>query len=127
MGKELKITIYTTPNCVQCDTTKRLFTKAGIEYNLIDLSNDPEAMEMVKGLGHTASPVVIAGERHWSGFRINKIQKTIDEIRKPKVDYKQQVRDLIYQGRETNKPIYEIADEVEKIIRGQIEQERRTA
>jgi glutaredoxin-like protein NrdH len=123
MGKELKITIYTTPNCVQCDTTKRLFTKAGIEYNLIDLSNDPEAMEMVKGLGHTASPVVIAGERHWSGFRINKIQKTIDEIKKPKIDYKQQVKDVI----ESEKITSVKADEIEKIIRGQIEQERRTA
>lgn len=76
----MNITIYTTPNCVQCDTTKRWFNKAGVEYKTVDLSQDAEAMEMVKGLGYSAAPVVVTDKEHWSGFRISKIKDTIDKI-----------------------------------------------
>jgi glutaredoxin-like protein NrdH len=45
-----------------------------IEYAEIDMSRDPVALEMVKTLGYTAAPVVVSGEEHWSGFRMDKIQ-----------------------------------------------------
>jgi glutaredoxin-like protein NrdH len=45
-----------------------------IEYAEIDMSQDPVALEMVKTLGYTAAPVVVSGEEHWSGFRMDKIQ-----------------------------------------------------
>lgn len=78
----MKITIYTTPTCVQCETTKRWFDKAGVEYTTVDLSQDAEAMEMVKGMGYASAPVVITELDHWSGFRISKIQDTIMEIKR---------------------------------------------
>jgi glutaredoxin-like protein NrdH len=28
---------------------------------------------MIQALGYTAAPVVIAGEEHWSGFKMDKI------------------------------------------------------
>ena len=45
-----------------------------IEFETVDMSQDAEALEMVKALGYSAAPVVIAGEDHWSGFRLDKIQ-----------------------------------------------------
>jgi len=45
-----------------------------IEYAEIDMSQDPVALEMVKTLGYTAAPVVVSGQEHWSGFRMDKIQ-----------------------------------------------------
>jgi glutaredoxin-like protein NrdH len=67
------VTVYTLPACVQCDSTKRLLTKNEIPYQEIDLSQDPEALAMVRELGYTAAPVVMAGEDHWSGFRPDKL------------------------------------------------------
>jgi glutaredoxin-like protein NrdH len=70
----MSVTVYTLPSCVQCDSTKRLLQRNQIEYAEIDMSQDPVALEMVKTLGYTAAPVVVSGEEHWSGFRMDKIQ-----------------------------------------------------
>lgn len=43
-------------------------------FEIVDLTEDPAAMEKVKGLGYQQAPVVIADEDHWSGFRPDKIQ-----------------------------------------------------
>lgn len=67
------VTLFTLPACVQCDSTKRVLTRNSIEYREVDLSLDTEAMEMVRGMGYTAAPVVIAGDEHWSGFRPDKL------------------------------------------------------
>lgn len=69
----MSITVYTLPSCVQCDSTKRVLTKNGIEFNTVDLSTNETAMEMIKTLGYQAAPVVIAGDDHWSGFRPDKL------------------------------------------------------
>jgi glutaredoxin-like protein NrdH len=45
-----------------------------IDFNEVDMSQDAIALEMVKSLGYTSAPVVIAGDDHWSGFRLDKIQ-----------------------------------------------------
>ena len=67
------ITVYTLPACVQCDSTKRLLTRNEISYNEVDLSQDPDALAMVREMGYSAAPVVVAGEDHWSGFRPDKL------------------------------------------------------
>jgi len=66
-------TVYTLPSCVQCDSTKRLLKRENIEYNEVDLSQDEEAMNTVRSLGYSAAPVVISGDQHWSGFKMDKI------------------------------------------------------
>lgn len=67
------VTVYSLPNCVQCDSTKRLLTRSEVAFEEVDLSQDPDAMAMVRELGYTAAPVVMAGEDHWSGFRPDKL------------------------------------------------------
>jgi glutaredoxin-like protein NrdH len=70
----MAVKVYTLPACVQCDSTKRMMQRNQIEYEEVDMSQDPVALEMVKTLGYTAAPVVVAGEEHWSGFRLDRIQ-----------------------------------------------------
>jgi len=67
------VTVYTLPACVQCDSTKRLLTRNEIPYNEVDLSQDSDAMAMVRELGYSAAPIVMAGDDHWSGFRPDKL------------------------------------------------------
>lgn len=66
------VTVYTTPACPQCMTTKRWLDKRGVTYNTVDLSQSPDDMDAVKALGYSAAPVVVIGgsyDVHWSGFR----------------------------------------------------------
>lgn len=69
----MSVTVYTLPNCVQCENTKRVLTKNSVEFATVDLSEDEAAYEMVKSLGYQAAPIVIAGDDHWSGFRPDKL------------------------------------------------------
>jgi glutaredoxin len=47
----------------------------GIEYNVLDVTEDPAALEQVKSLGYLQAPVVITDEDHWSGFRPDHIDR----------------------------------------------------
>src|SRR5690606_6412075 len=50
--RTMSITVYSKPACVQCDATYRALDKRGIEYSIVDISQDAEALEMVRGLGY---------------------------------------------------------------------------
>jgi glutaredoxin-like protein NrdH len=75
----MSITIYSLPNCVQCDMTKKLFTREGVEFETIDLSTDSQAAEFVRELGYQAAPVVTVDDRHWSGFKVDKIMTAVGQ------------------------------------------------
>lgn len=67
------VTVYSKPACVQCDATYRALDKHGIAYDVVDLTQDPTALELVRSLGYLQAPVVVAGGTHWSGFRPDQI------------------------------------------------------
>jgi glutaredoxin-like protein NrdH len=70
----MSITVYSKPSCVQCDATYRALNKQGLEYEVVDITTDAEALENVKALGYQQAPVVFADGDHWSGFRPDKIK-----------------------------------------------------
>ena len=67
------ITVYTKPACVQCNATYRALDSKGIEYRSVDLSKDPNALDVVKAMGYMQAPVDVTDNDHWSGFRPDKI------------------------------------------------------
>ena len=70
----MSVTVYTKPACVQCNATYRALDQAGIDYNIIDITEDAQARDYVMSLGYLQAPVVVAGEAHWSGFRPDRIK-----------------------------------------------------
>lgn len=71
-----KVTLYSKPNCRQCSATVRKFDKDGVDYNYVDISEQPEAMQFIKDLGYLQAPVVYVDEStHWSGYRPDLITK----------------------------------------------------
>ena len=74
------ITVYSKPSCPQCDATYRAMDKKGLSYDVIDISQDAAAFEFVKGLGYMQAPVVVAGERHWAGFRPDQIAAVAKQL-----------------------------------------------
>ena len=69
------ITVYSKPQCPQCDATKRWLTKNGTSYIELDITDDPDARDYVMALGYLSAPVVVAGGEHWSVFRPDRLDK----------------------------------------------------
>ncbi|MBY5441172.1 glutaredoxin-like protein NrdH [Rhizobium leguminosarum] len=65
----MTITVYSKPACVQCTATYRALDRLGVDYDIVDISQDAEALDRVRSLGYMQAPIVIAGEQHWAGFR----------------------------------------------------------
>lgn len=69
----MTVTVYSKPACVQCTATYRALDNRGIDYTVVDLSEDSEALQQVTALGYRQVPVVVAGGDHWAGFRPDRI------------------------------------------------------
>lgn len=63
------VTVYSKPSCVQCTATYRALDKAGLTYDVVDLTQDEAALAEVLALGHQQAPVVVTESQHWSGHR----------------------------------------------------------
>jgi glutaredoxin-like protein NrdH len=69
------VTVYSKPACPQCVATETALTAKGIAFSKIDMSQDQDALELVKSMGHRSAPVVVVGDESWSGFRPDMIAK----------------------------------------------------
>lgn len=72
------VTVYTTPSCQQCRFTKRWLDKHGVDYDVVDLSQDTQALDAVREMGYGSAPVVFASpapgvDVHWYGFNPEKL------------------------------------------------------
>ncbi|PVF11823.1 NrdH-redoxin, partial [Yersinia pestis] len=58
----------------------RAFDRQGISYQIIDLTEDEQALNHVKSLGYQQVPVIVAGDEHWSGFHPDKINALVQAV-----------------------------------------------
>lgn len=72
----MAIKVYSKPACVQCTATYRALDKQGLQYEIVDMSEDAEALAEVLALGYQQAPVVFADDEHWAGFRPDRIKAT---------------------------------------------------
>jgi glutaredoxin-like protein NrdH len=70
----MKVTVYSTSNCVQCMTTKRMMDNYGIRYEEVNLEENLDLLENFKAQGYLAAPIVTTDIKIWSGFRHDKIK-----------------------------------------------------
>jgi glutaredoxin-like protein NrdH len=70
-------TVYTKPDCGQCDRTKEYFDSRGITYEVVDVTESDAAFAYITGaLGYRQVPVVVNNADntdHWSGLRRDKL------------------------------------------------------
>ena len=70
----MTITVYSKPNCIACDRTKKFLDSKGIDYTPVDITEDPAAYEKVTNMGFMAAPVVVVeGGDAWSGYQREKL------------------------------------------------------
>lgn len=71
-----KITVYSKPNCMQCDFTKRFLDQHNLEYTAVDFMQDSDALARVQALGFQSLPVVVAdGVEPFFGFRPDMLEQ----------------------------------------------------
>lgn len=70
-----EITIYETPNCNGCYATKLRFTRAGVPYTVLPVTD--EVLAEYHQHGFQQAPIVSTGTRVWSGYRVTEIDATI--------------------------------------------------
>jgi glutaredoxin-like protein NrdH len=75
----MTVIVYSNPNCVQCEQTKRFLNVKGIEFESKMISESPEVMPLIEEKGYRSAPVVIAGDDNWSGFRLDKLNSLVKE------------------------------------------------
>ena len=69
------VTVYSKPNCMACNFTKKYLNEKGIEFKEINVFEDNEALAMLRDKGFSQMPVVsIEGEFH-TGFQPNLLAK----------------------------------------------------
>jgi glutaredoxin-like protein NrdH len=70
-------TVYTKPDCPNCEKTKDYFDSKGITYTSVDITAVPAALEYITAeLGYSQAPVVVNNsddQDHWSGLRRDKL------------------------------------------------------
>lgn len=67
--------VYTKPNCVQCNMTKRHMDKIGVKYTTVDITEDSAALDKLIEMGYRAAPVVVTKDDSWTGFQPEKINE----------------------------------------------------
>ena len=72
------ITVYSNPNCVQCESTKRFLNLKGIEFESKMISDSPEILSLIEEKGYRTAPVVVTETDSWSGFRLEKLNELLN-------------------------------------------------
>lgn len=71
------ITIYSKPNCMACNFSKKYLEDKGVEFKEINVFKDDKALAMLRDKGFSQMPVVsIDGEFH-TGFQPNILAKVV--------------------------------------------------
>ena len=71
------ITIYSKPNCMACNFSKKYLTDKGVKFKEIDVFEDDKALAMLIDKGYSEMPVVdICGNIH-TGFRPELLAKAV--------------------------------------------------
>jgi glutaredoxin-like protein NrdH len=82
------ITVYTLPECIQCDLTKRAFDRRGIEFDEVPLTD--ELMDEFRGRGVLSAPIVVVSpDLWWYGLKPDLIHQTWKAERSDRVGWPQ--------------------------------------
>lgn len=73
----MSVIVYSNPNCVQCEQTKRFLTVKGIEFESKMISDSPEVMPLIEEKGYRSAPVVVTDNDSWAGFRLDKLNTLV--------------------------------------------------
>ncbi len=73
-----RVQVFWQPGCSSCLRTKEFLTKQGIDFESIDVHNDPTGMDKLRALGARSVPVVALGGKFTMCQSFNDVIKFLD-------------------------------------------------
>ena len=73
----MSVIVYSNPNCVQCDMTKKWLTTKEIPFESKLISESPEVYDLIEAKGYKSAPVVVAGDKSWAGFKLDNLSSLL--------------------------------------------------
>lgn len=78
MNSQLRVIVFSTPNCPYCNMAKRYLRERGIRFRDVDVSRDPAAArDMVRRSGQQGVPVIDINGKIVIGFDKAKINQLL--------------------------------------------------
>lgn len=75
----MEITVYTKQNCPACEATKKAMDRAGLDYEIIDVTDNETRQQALRECGFRQMPAVEVTDgkdyRSWEGFRPDLIKQ----------------------------------------------------
>ena len=75
-----QIIVYSQPGCGPCIAVTRHLRKAGVGFEVRDVRADEQAAAEVEALGYQGTPVVVAGDMHTHGYRMDWLDQVIAAV-----------------------------------------------
>ena len=72
------IRVYSLPGCISCELTMRAFTRRGVAFQEVPMTE--EHVRSWKSKGYLAAPIVEAGDLVWYGLRPDLIQEASNAV-----------------------------------------------
>lgn len=73
-----QVTVYSKPDCMQCNFTKKWLKERNIPYKELNIKEDEEALLKVKEMGFQSVPVIVTEDDSWHGFQPDKLAELVD-------------------------------------------------
>lgn len=67
------VKVFTKNGCRQCAMTKKIMAACGIDFEEININNNPEFRDKLIADGFGSMPVVMTDDTSWAGFQPDKI------------------------------------------------------
>lgn len=73
-----KVTVYSKPNCMQCNFTKKWLKERNVPYTELNVKEDEDVLSKIKEMGYQAVPVIVTESENWYGFQPDKLAKLVE-------------------------------------------------
>lgn len=74
-GTTMNITLFSKNNCMQCKMTKRFLAENNINFEEVNIDNEPNALDWLKEQGFQSVPVITSDATTVVGFRPDQLRQ----------------------------------------------------
>lgn len=67
------VKLYTQEGCPDCRRVESFFKRNNVAFEVLNIREDEAALNRVKELGYTGTPVIEANGQHWKGYDPEKL------------------------------------------------------
>ncbi|MDN6071258.1 MAG: glutaredoxin-like protein NrdH [Lactococcus plantarum] len=71
------VTVFSKNNCMQCHMVKKWLADKAVQFQEINIDEQPQYIDQVREMGFMAAPIIVKDSVSFSGFRPTELAKLI--------------------------------------------------